>query len=705
MSPHRIARTFRSYVTFAASVVCGIALLAILGQLLDIQPLKSVFSGMVTMKVNTALGLVLSGLALFASRDEDSVRSNRWRVALCLPVIALGLVTLAQYLFGWNAGIDELLMKDRDELVDVGAPGRMSVLTALCFVSLGSAFLLLNSKSRILAWPPQYLALFAWFVSLTGLVAYAFGLREYVGIFRTAMAVHTAIAVSFLATGILASRPHSGLLTVVTSRTSGGLLARWLLVPAIMLPLVIGWLAVLGAQSGAYPSHLTGAVAAVLHILLFSILVGFSAFTLYQGELRQREAETDNERLQVARLAEAGQRETLRFLNEANEGLAHSLDLQRTLERLSRLCLSKLARGCLAEVFNDSGDGECVAVAHVDSRIAERVESLFGAPVTCNRMDADSRERALKNALHLFGEKYAEVFPMTTTGRPLGRLTLVPPEEGRPFTSSERALAQELARRGASALERARLFQRANEAARTREEVLAVVSHDLRNPLGALRLSLELVSRSLPDSDATARARKQLPTMRRSIERMDRLIQDLLDFGRVGAGKLTVDPLPHEARVLIEDAVTLLEPLSVEKGQILEYRMPETGLNVLCERERVYQVFSNLVGNAIKFTPKGGRIRVSAEPRDEFIRFSISDTGPGISPELVKNLFDPFFQAQGASAREGAGLGLYIAKGIVESHGGRIWVDTAIGQGTTFYFTLPRAASTEVSAPDDGLLM
>jgi signal transduction histidine kinase len=284
-------------------------------------------------------------------------------------------------------------------------------------------------------------------------------------------------------------------------------------------------------------------------------------------------------------------------------------------------------------------------------------------------------------------------------GRSLGVLTLFSHGE-RCFTPSDVQLALELAGRAGLAADNARLYREAQEAVRTREEVLGIVSHDLKNPLGAMRLSTALLTQMAPADESGARTRKHLATMERSVERMDRLIRDLLDFARLRGGRLTVAPQPHDVRRLLEDALGLLEPLAVQKGVQLVVAPAAPGLEVSCDHDRTFQVFSNLVGNALKFTPEGGRVEVRARGASGWVHFQVRDTGPGIPLSAQPHLFEPYWQAE-ETAHQGAGLGLYITRGIVEAHGGALWVESTPGEGATFHFTLPRADALAQEGVDE----
>ena len=226
----------------------------------------------------------------------------------------------------------------------------------------------------------------------------------------------------------------------------------------------------------------------------------------------------------------------------------------------------------------------------------------------------------------------------------------------------------------------------AERAARLRDEMLAVVAHDLRSPLHTIAIGLEtMLKLSLPDDP---RANRQLAIMQHSVQSMNRLILDLLDVTRIEAGNLAIAQEHVQVRALLNEALELFEAPAREHEVSLTFNAPEGLPCVIGEHDRLIQVLSNLIGNAVKFTPPRGRISVCVRRLDEHLEFSVADTGPGIAAEDLPQLFDRFWQADRA-AHGGAGLGLAIAKGIVEAHGGHIWAESLPGRGTTFHFTIP----------------
>jgi signal transduction histidine kinase len=230
---------------------------------------------------------------------------------------------------------------------------------------------------------------------------------------------------------------------------------------------------------------------------------------------------------------------------------------------------------------------------------------------------------------------------------------------------------------------------RAEQAKNLRDEVLAIVAHDLRNPLHTI-LASSAAMLELPLS-AEERTR-QLEVIRRSANTMNVLISDLLDVASIELGNLSIGREKVAIKEVLEHTVETFEQRARERGIIVEHDLSGVLPSVIGDSGRLAQVLSNLLANALKFTPKGGRIRLRASYADGEVQIAVANSGAGIAAENLPHVFDRFWRAD-RTGRAGAGLGLAIAKGIVEAHGGRIWVESTPGETTTFHFTVPAAES------------
>ena len=278
--------------------------------------------------------------------------------------------------------------------------------------------------------------------------------------------------------------------------------------------------------------------------------------------------------------------------------------------------------------------------------------------------------------------------PLTSRGSILGVLTLVATGRIERFVSEDLKCAEDLAGRLAFALGTARLHHQAQRTMEARKEMLALVAHDLRNSAYALLLS----TANLTDSSPGVERRKTWPRMqrvRRSVEHMSRLIGDLNDLSRFESGTFQVAAACHAVGELLSEVVGSLEPLARAKGIALAVEPRPISTTIRCDRDRVIQVLSNLIGNAVRFTPPGGAISVLTVCAERAVSFTVRDSGPGMSAKERERMFDKYWQG-GHSVGEGRGLGLYIAKRIVEAHGGTIWCESEPGHGAAVSFALPR---------------
>lgn len=228
---------------------------------------------------------------------------------------------------------------------------------------------------------------------------------------------------------------------------------------------------------------------------------------------------------------------------------------------------------------------------------------------------------------------------------------------------------------------------RADAELTSREDFMAIVSHDLRSLLGAIALSAEMLKTVETGPDPFAKVKDYAGRIQRFSARMNRLVGDLMDVASIEAGKLSLVRSVRDVALLLRDAIEAFEATAAAQEIVLTATCTTPG-SINADHERLFQVLTNLVGNALKFTPRGGRIAIAIDRRDEVVSFAVSDTGQGIAGEMLEKVFDRFVQSDEPD-RRGLGLGLFIAKSIVEAHGGTIRAESTVGKGSTFYFTVP----------------
>ena len=404
--------------------------------------------------------------------------------------------------------------------------------------------------------------------------------------------------------------------------------------------------------------------------------------------------------------------ETQSFLAEAGETLASTLGREETLRNIAHLAVPRLADACVVHAFH-GGQFHGVAVEHVDKEravdlaqrraehpidvagdhpVAEVIRTVRPIVWSQSKAAVAQREASFTELSDIFDAPPAAgiIMPLLARGQLLGVLGLY--REKGSYDNNDLFLAEELARRGAIALDNARLYDLVNVGIRARDDMIGIVSHDLRNPVNAVKMLTGVMLDRRGQEPLSTEMGNYASVIRQAAEQMDELIQDLLDVTRVEAGKLAVTLKSVNTEEILSDILRTLAPVAAEKKIALRLNAPDDLPNVLADRERFSQAISNLVGNAVKFSQPGGEITVRVAVLDKEFLFSVSDKGQGMTAEQLSHAFDRFWQSS-RTDRQGAGLGLAITKGIVDAHGGRIWAESSPGAGSTFYFTLPIADS------------
>jgi light-regulated signal transduction histidine kinase (bacteriophytochrome) len=445
------------------------------------------------------------------------------------------------------------------------------------------------------------------------------------------------------------------------------------------------------------------------------------------ARLRQGATEIDLarqvEREQAARAAAEAAQIRFSLLRDAGAVLIGSLDYEATLGSVARIATDRFADICVIDLIDEAGVLRRVQVHHANPSKQELAERLyrytpFREGSSGPRMLADGRAK-LRARLDrdwlsanmtqddgqldlIWNRLRVRSFiaaPLVARGRILGEILLMGAESGRIYDEADLALADELARRAATAIENAGLYRRmqdafadARDAARARDELLAAVSHDIGNPLSAVVVNAQGLLRTPEGEAATSeRVRTIASRILRSATRIQALLRDLTDVERIRAQRFAVEPRPEEVGPMVDEAIELSRPLAEHRSLALTQTVVGGELRVNADRDRVLQVLGNLLENAMKFTPPGGSIAVEVRPQGSEVRFSVRDTGTGIPEEQLPRIFERYYRAP-ASEGGGTGLGLYLVKGLVEAHGGHIDVKSQPGEGSTFSFTLPLAA-------------
>ncbi len=438
-------------------------------------------------------------------------------------------------------------------------------------------------------------------------------------------------------------------------------------------------------------------------------------FTTVETRTGQALANLAAAAMSMADLYSASERGTQQaaFLAKAGVLLASSLDYEKTLAAVADLAVPYVADWCAVDIVHEAGQIKRLAVAHVDPlkvELARLLQELYpedpnafggvrqvirtGQPTM---MATIPREMLVATAgdvehLRLIDELALASYmcvPLVARGQTLGAITLVTAESGRHYTAADLQFAQDLATRAAVAIDNARIYQQASDANRLKDDFLATLSHELRTPLNAVLGYAKMLGMNVLDAPKQAHA---ITVIERNANSLKQIIEDVLDVSRIVSGKLRLNVQPVDVAEVVKLAVATVTPAADAKGlrlySVLDPQLPP----VSGDPDRLQQVVWNLLANAVKFTPRGGRIQIKVQRIHSHIEIVVSDTGRGISPEFVPHLFERFRQADSAFARDhgGLGLGLAIVRELVELHGGTVHASSeGPGTGATFTVGLP----------------
>jgi PAS domain S-box-containing protein len=406
------------------------------------------------------------------------------------------------------------------------------------------------------------------------------------------------------------------------------------------------------------------------------------------------------------------------LLAAAGGQLAGSLDVETVVRVVAGLAVPELGDWCLVDLI-DAPDGERRVLRRVASSSpdAERESQLrtleargtswdspwrtvdvlengraeLLADVGDDWLEAHVEDAAELEIMRRLGARSLVFVPLLVAERVIGAMTIGAGAGRRPLDESDLLLAQALAAQGALAIVNAQLYEAAQRASAAREEVLRIVSHDLRNPLSAVSLTARtLLDHPPADAEERRAAHRNIVD---AADWMHRMMQDLLDAAAIDAGRLSVERAPRALPEIVDATLEFFVARAAARGVAIRRALEPALPLVDADGGRIVQVLSNLVGNSLKYTAPGGTIEVGAAPRDGEVLVWVRDSGAGIAPEHLPRLFERFWHVRGRSGERGTGLGLTIAHGIVTAHHGRIWVESEVGVGSTFYFTLPAARS------------
>ncbi|MBT8098573.1 MAG: PAS domain-containing protein [Gammaproteobacteria bacterium] len=624
------------------------AALVMLGWVLDVSGLRGPVPGQVTMKANTAMGFILSGTLLLVAMPQVT-RASRWlRLGLEACLLVLSVSTLAQYLFGIDLHIDEVISTAPPDALRTTSPGRMAPTTALSFALFALAIIADHWPGNRALMLSRSLAVLLFLIGLTSLLGYAYGAPVlYLGIDGiTAMAMPSSVLFMALGVGAIWLRPRRGFPALVAERSLVGTHARSLLPMVIGAPLLVG-AAVAAGYGRLYEGQFAIALTSLGSVIAAGIVAIVSVIVLRRAEsalyLRDRALSATTNGVVITDHVDA--EEPIVFVNNAFSAIS-GYSFEETVRRNCR--------------FMNEGVSN----------------------------DADTMN-ALRKCLQNGDRGTFELRNVRKDGRLFwNRLSLAPVEDyGGAITHfvgivDDVTEIREQEERIQAALDDAR------EANSMRDTFVRLVSHELRTPLNAALTWIRLLEL---DDSAETRA-KGLRVVAQSIESQSRLIEDLVDVSRFASAGVRLEAERVDAGDLIQTTVEEMRP-GIESQQTLNVTITPGDYTAIVDPLRVQQIVRNLLSNANKYTPEGGQIDVDLRVDGDNLIFAIKDSGIGMSPEQCDKVFEPFWRAE--SHQPGLGVGLAIVAALVQAHNGSIYAASdGPGEGSMFIVRLPLDAPT-----------
>jgi len=441
-------------------------------------------------------------------------------------------------------------------------------------------------------------------------------------------------------------------------------------------------------------------------------------------------------------------RDQLDFLTHATTTLNESLKTRTILEQLIHLSIPKLADGCSIHLVNKKGELKVHLLSHSDPEWKKTAEQHFKIcpqqhnqpspiinhvletgkkrlfsdlksysrltlipqhPISCSPdLMSETSNPDEFDEIHCFqnlGIHSFIIIPLIARHKVLGTISFFSTQPDRSFNSTHLRLAEDISSKAGQALSNAALYAEAQKSIEIRENLMAIVAHDLKNPLTSIQLNTSLLLRTKSAAENSHLIKKLTENIQNSTYRMNSLISDILDFGKITSGHLVLEQKLGKIAPLIQETIEMLKPMAKQKHIEIYTRFSNIDqIQCYFDHERISQTVSNLIGNAIKFTPSGGSIEVGVKSEDNHLLCSITDTGCGIAPQYLHKIFDWHWH-ESQNKKSSSGLGLSIAKGIIEAHGGKIWVKSLVEKGSTFYFTLPFYSTTQNQKETSSLMI
>ncbi len=617
------------------------------------------------MKFNSCVAVVFSALSLWFLKDKSD--SNKlWKIytgkSFAFLVFAIGLVTSLQYLFQQNWAVDELFVKDYPSIRSSIFPGRMSPISSFCFVllGLGQMFLDIHPKKIKINVTSLFLIPLALilFLALVGDIygeSNLFQIGPYIRISSL-----TTVLMLLMTFGVSFSRPDEGPIRILTSPYLGGVTARRVLPFVVFLPIFLGWLSLRLKDSNHHSVELALSILILSIVLIQIIVMSFTAKKLNLVDQQRQELMILEEEARLQ--TEYARKELEDFFRQTPiplmvlSGREHRFTLAN--DSFRELVGQEVLGKTVKEAFNAEEAKDFLTIL---DRVFKTGESYVGHEINFKNMRVDVAYVPVRGSNHRIKGI-------------LGYIHDVTPQ----YMARQRVetLADDL-----------------KLAVHARDEFLSIASHELKTPLTSLKLHAQLMRRSF---DKNLSRDLEVPSMKslilqtdKQVSRLTRLVDDMLDVSRIRSGHFKMDREYFNLADLVQE---VLERLS---GQFEKENYPKPIIKISettfghWDRYKIEQVLTNLLTNAIRYGQKNP-VSIKVEDLEDKARLSVQDHGIGIDPEVQDKIFDRFARVGNPEKISGLGLGLFITKQIVTAHEGKIWVESKLGEGSTFFIELPK---------------
>ncbi len=632
---------------------------ALAGWIFNVEFLKSIFFGMVSMKPNTAVAFIFSGIAMRISPQNQTLRARKLMIAVAAVIALLGTSALFEYISDIDLGIDQLLFREDANPAHTSHAGRMAPATAFGFMSAGIAFFIETRKLKYF-WLQQSFAAGILLLILSWFMGYLYLVKSMYSVFNyTPMAVHTVIAFTAIGIGLLFQYPNKGFVKYIYDKEPAGIIAKRLLAVCLLIIFTTGLLFARGTISGFYSNSAGFAFFALSNIFLMTLSIYY--FTKKTNQLNDERAKLADELFANEHRFQSIMDNSMTLISVKDAG-GHYLMANRTFEKL---------RNISAERIKGMTD-HAMFPKDIADKLVKNDEAVLKTGVHAEFEETIQTAKELRTYL-------SHKFPLSDAiGCPhaVGAISMDITERKR-NEEEKQVLIKDLETTNS-------LLTTANKELET---FSYSVSHDLRAPLRAI----DGYSKMLTEDHAgklDAEAMRLLNVIRRNTQKMGQLIDNLLDFSRMGRKEMENSAV--DMTKLAQSAYSQINEKTPADCKILD--MPRTYGDMVMLK----QVFLNLLSNAVKYSrhKSDPEIEAGGKKEDGYNLYWVKDNGAGFDMKFVHKLFMVFERLHSQEEFEGTGVGLAIVQKIIQRHGGEVWAESKVNEGAVFYFKLPIRSET-----------